>query len=567
MIHRRCVVPTLLLALACVPARGQDEPGPAYGVEAYNPGLTTRPDPLALRTPRSTLETFFDRARAHDWVHAATALDLSHLDRAEQQLHGPRLAQQLHYVLNKKLWLDWEEVPDLPDGSRDVSLVGADEELMAQPRRSVRLGTIELDDRVVTVRLRRVRSGETGGIWVFSPFLVDRVEALYRVYGPGLLEARLPPWAKTQSFWRVPIWEWIGMGLLLLASLVIGWVVRKPLVMALQGSDKPARRQIADKLGAPVQLLASLLAFRASTALLLSLAGPVYRVLDPLLVMAIIGATTWLLMRVIDYFSGVVVQRLNDEERRRQRPEREMTTQITVARQVLLVVAFFVGLGVALSQFEPFRTLGVSLLASAGVASVVLGVGAHSVLGNLVAGMQLAITQPVRLGDNVMFEGQWGTIEEVAYTYLTICTWDHRRVVIPLKYFFDNPIENWSKVDEHLVKPILLYVDYRVDVERLRDHFAELVAGHALSDGEQDPTVQVVELSDETATVRCLCGAADPSRAWDLHCDLRERMLAYLRSLEGGAFLPRRRLELPQGLPLAPEAEASKPAEAPADAS
>jgi hypothetical protein len=195
-----------------------------------------------------------------------------------------------------------------------------------------------------------------------------------------------------------------------------------------------------------------------------------------------------------------------------------------------------------LSQFSSLRQIGVSLLASAGVIGIIVGFAARNVLGNVIAGLQIAITQPVRIGDNVLFEGQWGYIEAITYTYLTIQTWDKRRVIVPLNYFTMHPVENWSKTSSHMIKPIYLYVDYTIDVEQIRQKFDELLRNAEKWDEETEPSVQVTGFTDETLEVRALCSAKEPTAAWNLHCQLREDLTAYVRDLEGGRYLPRRRL-------------------------
>jgi small-conductance mechanosensitive channel len=260
-------------------------------------------------------------------------------------------------------------------------------------------------------------------------------------------------------------------------------------------------------------------------------------------VILIVMAITWLGVRIVTFFSDYVGKQFTDDlGSDDQAQARKALTYISVARRVLIFIALLVGVGFALSQFRGFETFGLSLLASAGVISVVVGVAAQSVLGNILAGVQVALTQPVRIGDNVYFEEQWGYIEAITYTYITIQTWDQRRVIVPLKYFVTHPVQNWSKHSSHLIRPIYLYVDYHTDVERIRHAFADMLKNDEDWNGETEPTVQVTGMSDETLDVRALCSASDPSTAWVLHCRLREKLVAYVRDLEAGRYLPRQRL-------------------------
>jgi small-conductance mechanosensitive channel len=258
-----------------------------------------------------------------------------------------------------------------------------------------------------------------------------------------------------------------------------------------------------------------------------------------------VGALTWLVMRVIDYvmerLADTQVGDISDEENME---SRRVLTTISVARRVITFIVIVVGIGIVAGQFPALQNLGVSLLASAGLATIIIGIAAQPTLGNIVAGLQIAITKPARIGDSVIFEGEYGTIEEIRFTYLVIQTWDDRRLIIPLKYFITNPFENWSMNDPHLIKPIILHADYRTDVDAVRQKFSELLKAHDLYDGESEPKVQVIDSDNKAMSLRCLCSAKDASTAWTLHCDLREAMIAYLAGIEDGKRLPREREEV-----------------------
>ena len=142
----------------------------------------------------------------------------------------------------------------------------------------------------------------------------------------------------------------------------------------------------------------------------------------------------------------------------------------------------------------------------------------------------------------MLYEGNWGYVEDITYTYLLIQTWDQRRVVVPLRYFVTHPFENWTKRNAHIIKPIVLHADYTIDVDRVRERFDELLRADEDWDEEKEPSVQVVGVDDETVEIRALCSAKDASTAWDLHCRLREQLVAFVRDLDDGKYLPRRRL-------------------------
>ena len=161
---------------------------------------------------------------------------------------------------------------------------------------------------------------------------------------------------------------------------------------------------------------------------------------------------------------------------------------------------------------------------------------------SIIAGLQIALTQPVNIGDNVLFEGNWGNVESISYTYVTILTWDQRRIIVPLRYLLSHPIENWSKKDSHLINPIVLHVDYRIDVERVRKTFEKMQKDAEEWDETTEPVLQVLESREETIVLRALCSAKTPAAAWNLYCRLREQLNEYVQKLEDGKYLPRKRV-------------------------
>jgi small-conductance mechanosensitive channel len=282
--------------------------------------------------------------------------------------------------------------------------------------------------------------------------------------------------------------------------------------------------------------------FKLLAAHLLRLAGPVMAMVEPLVFVLIVLTVTWLLSRTIDFASARLTDRYEGEDHAGN--AHEMLTRIKVAKHFFTVVVLLAGLGVAFWQFEWFQAMGYSLLASAGIAALVLGLAAQRPLGNLFAGVQLALTQPVRVGDAVIFNGEWGWIEEIAVTYVVIRTWDMRRLVVPTSQLMDNAVENWTKGGENMMKPVYLYADYRVNFAAVRDELERVLQGSDDWDEEVPPILQVTNCTEETVELRALCSAKDPSVAWNLHCQVREQLIAFLRDLDDGAYLPRTRIAM-----------------------
>ena len=189
----------------------------------------------------------------------------------------------------------------------------------------------------------------------------------------------------------------------------------------------------------------------------------------------------------------------------------------------------------SLLQFEAVRNVGVSLLASAGLAGLVVGLAAQKSISTLLAGIQLSITQPVRIGDTVIVENEWGWIEEITLTYVVVKVWDLRRLVVPMSHFLDKPFQNWSKVSPEILGTAELFVDYRTDVAAVRAELARLLRDESqgLWDGRAQG-LQVTGFSERTMTLRALVSAADAGKAFDLRCLVREKLIAYLQRQPAG---------------------------------
>ncbi len=220
---------------------------------------------------------------------------------------------------------------------------------------------------------------------------------------------------------------------------------------------------------------------------------------------------------------------------------RRVHTQFQVFRRILIGFIVIITIGVALYTFHDDRIwrAGTGLLASAGLASLVLAAAAKSTASNFLAGMQIALTQPIRIDDVVVVEGEWGRIEEISTAYVVVRIWDARRLIVPLTYFIENSFQNWTRESSDLLGTAFLYLDYTVPVEDLRAQLQQVVAAAPQWDGKVC-ALQVTELKESTMELRCLVSAANSSSLFDLRCVVREAMMAYVREQYPEA-LPRTR--------------------------
>jgi len=220
---------------------------------------------------------------------------------------------------------------------------------------------------------------------------------------------------------------------------------------------------------------------------------------------------------------------------------RKAITQMKLLKRTIDVVIGTITIGFALMTFDAVRQFGVSLFASAGIAGLAVGFAAKPLLENLVAGVQLAITQPFRIDDVVIVNNEWGWIEEINSTYVVVRCWDWRRLVLPLSYMMTNPFQNWTRQSSQLMGSVFFYVDYTTDVGRLRTKVEEIAKASKLWDGNVVNT-QVIEVSEYTMKIRALVSSADSGKNSDLCSELREKLLAWMRE-EYPQALPRRRNE------------------------
>ena len=221
---------------------------------------------------------------------------------------------------------------------------------------------------------------------------------------------------------------------------------------------------------------------------------------------------------------------------------RRIFTQLRVLRSVLAFFIGFMGLIFALLLLPGARQIGAGLLASAGIASLVIGFAAQRALSNLLAGFQIAFTQPIRLDDVVVVEGEWGRIEEITLTYVVVRIWDERRLVLPISYFLEKPFANWTRESAEILGTVFIYVDYTVPVDAVRAELERIVGASPHWDSRVCSLV-VTDSTEHTLQLRALVSAHDGGAAWDLRCEVREGLVKYLQREHPDA-LPRIRAEL-----------------------
>jgi small-conductance mechanosensitive channel len=249
--------------------------------------------------------------------------------------------------------------------------------------------------------------------------------------------------------------------------------------------------------------------------------------LAKLLLIAVIGLVGWAAITALNIAADLYLRQFRIDTHDNLLARKHLT-QVRVLLRTADVLVVIVTVGAALMTFEPVRQYGVSLFASAGVAGLVAGLAARPVLSNLFAGVQLAMTQPIRIDDVVIVENEWGIIEEITSTYVVVRIWDLRRLIVPLTYFIEKPFQNWTRESSALLGSAFLYVDYRAPVEIIRNKLSEIVKSSKNWDGKV-VSLKVTDAKEQTIELRTLMSAASAGQAFELRCEVREKLIDFLQ--------------------------------------
>jgi small-conductance mechanosensitive channel len=257
--------------------------------------------------------------------------------------------------------------------------------------------------------------------------------------------------------------------------------------------------------------------------------------------LALIGTIGFVLVQFVNAMAELLLakHRLDVADNRR---ARGVYTQVMMLRKMAVaIIALFV-LASMLMVFQSVRQFGTAMIASAGIAGIIIGFAAQKSLGTLLAGLQIAMTQPIRIDDVVIVEGEWGNIEEITLTYVVVRIWDLRRLVVPITYFIEKPFQNWTRTSADILGTVFLQVDYSVPVEAVRQELTRILAASPLWDRKVN-VLQVTEAKERTLELRALASSSDAGKSWDLRCEVREKLIAFIRTNYPGS-LPRVRATL-----------------------
>lgn len=255
--------------------------------------------------------------------------------------------------------------------------------------------------------------------------------------------------------------------------------------------------------------------------------------------LALIAVSAWLLISL----TGVVVDLMSAKYRvdvEDNLHARHVQTLMLVLQRITVTVVLFVALATMLMTFPSIRHLGTTLFASAGIAGLVAGIAARPALSNLIGGLQIALTEPIRIDDVLIVEGEFGRVEEITSTYVVVRIWDLRRMIVPLSYFLEKPFQNWTRRSAALLGTVFIYTDYSVPVQAIREELQRILESHP-SWNRSAWNLQVTDATEHSMQLRAMVSAKDAGVLWDLRCDVREKLIAFIQNRYPQA-LPRTRV-------------------------
>jgi small-conductance mechanosensitive channel len=337
-------------------------------------------------------------------------------------------------------------------------------------------------------------------------------------------------WIDAISSW-VPPWI-IGVIIIvvpaMIALAVYRWFIRR--LIRLAGQYSPFLRTLLARGQGPVSVILVVVVAGAALAGA-NFPWDVTAAIGRTLLVTFVLALGWAAAIALDIGVEICLRRFRTDTED-SLLARKHVTQMRILQRVAKTLLWIITVAAALMTFESVRQYGVSLFASAGAAGLVLGLAARPVLSNLLAGIQIAMTQPIRVEDQVVVEGETGSIETITSTYVVVRLWDLRRMVVPLSYFIEKPFQNWTYEGAAQIGAVLLRVGPTVSVDRLRRKLDEIVHETSLWDGKV-ARLEVTDVTIDAVELRALVSARSPTHSWDLRCQVREKLLEFLQALPG----------------------------------
>ncbi len=346
----------------------------------------------------------------------------------------------------------------------------------------------------------------------------------------------LRQWQLPKSYWNI---------ILIAVAIILGFIIKTVLSAFIRRNSEEGKsfslvQSIITHLGGPLSYFIPLFILNILVPLM-QLPPMVMHRLSKAVEIGLIITFSWLLIRSIKVVQDYVLHRFDYAKADNLR-ERKIRTQLVYLRQVLTGLIILLTIAAVLLSFSAMRRIGAGLLTGVGIGGIVVGFAAQRSLANLLAGFQIAFTQPIRIDDVVVVEGEWGRVEEITLTYVVVMIWDERRLILPITYFIEKPFQNWTRTGSNIIGTVFVYADYNLPVDQLRLELDRLVKDHPLWDGRVK-AMQLTNTTDSVIEIRSLVSAHNSGAAFELRCFVREGLVAFINR-EYPHCLPRNRTEL-----------------------
>lgn len=337
---------------------------------------------------------------------------------------------------------------------------------------------------------------------------------------PGIIELSL---SMPAFLWNI---------IIAVSSVVIGLILKFITSALLQRyanreqTDYSFFRSIITYLSTPITYFIPLLILKLCIPLM-RVDAPYLLLIDRVTSILLIISFSSLLIRAISVLEDYVYH-IYDLNKTDNLKERKIRTQLKFVRKLVVAIIIFVTVALILLSFESFRRIGTGLLTGVGIGGIIIGFAAQNSLGNLLAGMQLAFTQPIRIDDVLVVENEWGRVEDITLTYVVLRIWDQRRLILPINYFIQKPFQNWTRISADITGTVFIYMDYSIHLEPLRDEFNRILSQSPLWDNKVS-VLQLTDAKEHTIEIRMLVSARNSSDAFDLRCFVRENMIRFIQ--------------------------------------
>ncbi|WP_089795884.1 mechanosensitive ion channel family protein [Halomonas korlensis] len=524
---------TLAFSSVCI-AQSEDEDEDEesqqwFSIDTLNEGLGDVPEDLSRLTPRDAIRSFMELTENKEFGAAAHVLNLSNLSPEEQKSRGSLLARQLSSVLRRGEWLDLSDLSGRPDAV--IEDPSGQNPQAGEPQRNLQLASLDVDGETYDIRLARYRvdDEDEDAVWLVSPESISSIPLLYEEYGPSWLESHIPERFHA-SYGMLKIWEWIAIPVFLLAIGLVGWGVHFLVGLASQWLPSGLPSIFVSQIKVSMALVVMSLVAQSLLDYAVSFSAVATTFFHILLITIMAWGVGTIALRLVDTFMLKMTRRLIGEiDDTKPRDERKLlTTLYALRRGIILVMVVAVAIYV-LGQIELFETLGVTLLASASVLTVLVGIAGQTVLSNILSSFQVSLAKPIRVGDLVIFEGHWSYVEGIFYTFIRLRTWDERRLNVPVTYFLSKPFENLSVKSAKMYRCMVLTLHLSADVACLREKFKEFAEAEENVIEHHKLLCYVTGQTEMAQQISFYLMTSEPMSGWAAEMNVREKMLAFIR--------------------------------------